>query len=103
MDCSCLRNLESTRFKGVVRDLNGKWVKGLIGYLDISTNTHAELVALKTGLEMAWEMGIKDLCCESDSKVVIELMEKPLNPYHAYALIVLGIKQILQRGLGSFY
>lgn len=45
-------NLGRARFGGVIRDSNGNWVRGFVGSLGISTNTHVELLAMKTGLDM---------------------------------------------------
>ena len=44
------------------------WLLTLWGF---ATNNMAELVAVKQGLEMAWNMGYKLLHLELDSKVVL--------------------------------
>ena len=52
---------------------------------------------MKTGLEIAWNLGIRKLVCESDSLTMTDLVSKPLNPCHWYSCIVSRIKQIMAR------
>ncbi|CAJ2637225.1 unnamed protein product [Trifolium pratense] len=58
---------------------------------------HAELLAIYYGLVMAWEFGITDLWCYSDSKVAIKLISESVNAWHHYAAILYNIKEYLAR------
>ena len=49
------------------------------------------------GLEMAWELGIRDLIYELDSSCIIELVRSPINPFHIYACITAKVKSLLAR------
>ena len=66
-------------------------------YIGFSTITHAELVALKVGLQVAWDQGIRVLECVSDSKTIVDFILKEMSPYHLYAPIIHDIKTILSR------
>ncbi|MCH93427.1 ribonuclease H protein [Trifolium medium] len=46
---------------------------------------------------MAWEFGITELWCYSDSKVAIKLISEPVNAWHHYATILYNIKEYLAR------
>ena len=58
-------------------------------------NLYTELMGLKVGLEMAWELGFRRVSCESNSQVAISLANEPLNPFHLYVGTVAKIKQML--------
>ena len=50
-------------------------------HVGLATNNLAELAAIRRGLEMAWDKGIKHLQLELDSKVVLTWLT---NPYVNY-------------------
>ena len=55
----------------VLRDHQGQWISGFFAQVGLATNNMAELVAVRQGLAMAWNMGLKFLQLELDSKVVL--------------------------------
>ena len=67
---------------GVIRDVNGAWVRGFSGAIGLATNVQAELWELKVGLDM----GITAIECqsESDSRVAVDLVLEPLNLCYIY-------------------
>jgi len=40
-------------FGGVLRDLDGAWLCGFLGFIGISNNLHAELLAIMHGLKLS--------------------------------------------------
>lgn len=56
---------------GIIRDDSGRALAGFAHSYGVSTNTLAKGRALLDGLEMAQNLGIKNLLVESDSKVIL--------------------------------
>ncbi|MCH85317.1 ribonuclease H protein, partial [Trifolium medium] len=71
------------------------WVRAFAGNIGFSNILHAELLTMYHGLNLAWELDIKDMICYSDSKTAINLIEKPINEWHHFAAILHNIKDLL--------
>lgn len=69
VDRKCLENLGSDGYGGSIRDNNNNWQVGFIWAIVETNPLHAELVAMLQGIELAWEVGIRKLCCYSDSEL----------------------------------
>jgi len=70
----------------------------LIFYRSITIEREKEserLPVMYYGLVMAWEFGITELWCYSDSKTAIKFIFEPLNNWHHYATILYNIKELL--------
>ena len=63
-------------FNGVIRSDNGSWVLGFLGRLGYVAVPHTELEALQRGLNLAWDVGIRKLISNSDSKLAVDLVSK---------------------------
>ena len=71
-DGSALDNPGLVGAGGVLRDHQaGRWIIGFSLHVGLTTNNMAELAAVRQGLAMAWNMGLKFLQLELDSKVVL--------------------------------
>lgn len=44
----------ASNFGGLLRNGIGKWFSGFAGYIGVSNNLHAELLALQYGFQFAW-------------------------------------------------
>ena len=55
----------------MLRDHLGQWISGFSLHVGLASNNMAELAAIKQGLAMAWNIGVKFLQLELDSKVVL--------------------------------
>jgi ribonuclease HI len=97
VDGSSIGNPGVSGFGGLIRNSDGAWVHGFAGNIGFSNILHAELLALYHGLLHAWELGIIDLQCYSDSKTVITLTTDPTDEWHHYTAIILNIKDVLAR------
>lgn len=91
VDGSSVGNPSPASFGGLLRTGDGKWLTGCYGSIGVSENLKAELAALFHGLLMAWDFGVRDLVCYSDSSFAIELCKSPVNAHHAYAALIRGI------------
>ena len=81
LDGSALGNPGLAGAGGVLRDHSGRWVSGFSLHIGLATNNLAELAAVRQGLEMAWNKGIKHLQLELDSKVVLTWLTDPYVNY----------------------
>ena len=73
---------------GVIRDREGRWVKGFARSIGFTTSITAEFWALRDGLLLAVRMGVQKLVIELDAKVVVELMQSnsPSNAFYSSLL-----------------
>ena len=63
-----------------MRDHQGQWISGFSAQVGLTTNDMAKLAAVRQGLAMAWNMGVKLLQLELASKVVLTwLTNKNMN------------------------
>lgn len=89
VDGSCFGNPGRAGFGGLLRDDDGTWIAGFLGYIGISTNVHAELLAILFGLNFTWDRGIRSIICYSDSQLAIDLITGPIHHFHKYASVIL--------------
>ncbi|KAJ1375598.1 Ribonuclease H domain [Sesbania bispinosa] len=72
---------------GVLRASDGSWIWGFSAKCGFGSILEAELLALETGLQHAWDRDIRNLLCESDSLEVIQLLNlnnnSLIDPYSA--------------------
>ncbi|MED6172519.1 hypothetical protein PIB30_118000 [Stylosanthes scabra] len=84
-------------FGCLLKDDCGDWIVGISGFLGNVSILYAELVALKRGLLLAWDWGIRKLLCHSDSLMVVSLASDDLDYHHQYAGLVADIQNLLGR------
>jgi len=97
VDGSSLGNPCISGFGGLLRNEDDAWIHGFAGNIGFSNILHAELLSVYHGLRMAWEFGILELWCYSDSKTAIKLISEPVNTWHHCAAIIYNIKELLSR------
>lgn len=83
-DGSPLGNLGPSGFGGVIR--NGQWFFSFFG---------SEVFAIYNGLKLAYDRGIHNLVCESDSKIVLHLIKENKNPFQPYNAFIHKIQQYI--------
>nr|POF23203.1 putative ribonuclease h protein [Quercus suber] len=73
---------------GVIRDSEGRWLKGFARSIGFTTNITVEFWALRDGLMQALQMGVQNLVVELDAKVVVKLVQShfPSNAYYSSLL-----------------
>ena len=70
-DGSAIGNPALASAGGILRNHMGNWLVGFSLHLGISSNNMAELVAVRQGLTLAWDMGFKFIQLELDSITVV--------------------------------
>lgn len=55
------------RFSGFLRNNCGDWITGFFGFCGLASNLYVELLAIFTGLHVAWNAGFRLLVLESNS------------------------------------
>ncbi|GAU44585.1 hypothetical protein TSUD_136320 [Trifolium subterraneum] len=96
VDDSCLGDSSRADFGCLIREGDDSWIIGFNGFLGISNNTFAELMAVFNGLKIARERGYTRIHCFSDSQTVVDAISKDLNFFHCYAAVIASIKDLLQ-------
>ncbi|KAF7843708.1 putative ribonuclease H protein At1g65750 family [Senna tora] len=82
VDAACLPNCFAMRCGGIIRDSDGRFVKGFTSNLGMCFVLQAELWGVSHGLEVAWSLGAKNLIVESDSVTVVDLVRKGHSELH---------------------
>jgi len=96
VDGSCLGTPIRTGYGGVMRNSAGFFLEGFSGSIATTTDIlFAELTAIHRGLSMAIEKGIEVLVCYSDSLLSVKLLNNSTSRFHAYAVLIQDIKDIL--------
>ncbi|PNX95949.1 ribonuclease H [Trifolium pratense] len=96
-ETSCIGNLGIAGFGGLIRNDDGGWIIGYHGHIGFSNILHAELLALLFGLQLAWDKGLSNIICYSDSLNVVKLVTAPITPMHLYAAILQEVKNLMNR------
>lgn len=82
---------------GLCRDEEGRWLFGMCRNLGSSNVLWAELWAIHSTLEIAWEKRFPQVLFESDSHVAIHLINNGCDVHHLYASIVSQIQALAAR------
>lgn len=88
---------------GVIRDASGNWVKGFSRNLGIFSSAKVfltELVAVRTGVELAMSLDLANVIIETDSMEVVEVLLNSEGVTHRYEQVILDILR-LQSAHGS--
>ncbi|PWA81352.1 polynucleotidyl transferase, ribonuclease H-like superfamily protein 1 [Artemisia annua] len=64
-------------YGGILRDHNGKWVRGFIGYIDVTDSLTAELHGILKGLEFLDKRRYKEATLETDCQGAFQYIDKP--------------------------
>jgi len=93
VDGSCLGTPTRAEYGGIVRNSAGLYFSGYIAAT--SGILFTELTAIHRGLLLAIESEIEVLVCYSDSLLSTKLVTDHVSNYHAYAVLIQDIKDIL--------
>ncbi|KAL2928100.1 hypothetical protein RDABS01_006903 [Bienertia sinuspersici] len=82
---------------GVIRSEDGGWATGFSASFHARTPLAAELLALKKGLQLAWDHNFKKLEVEVDAKELLNLLNSGLDqPYHDLFVLIHEVSQMLK-------
>ncbi|CAN1141919.1 Putative ribonuclease H protein At1g65750 [Linum perenne] len=95
-DGSVLPQLGSAAAGGVLRDESGRGLAAFSANLGRCSITRAELRGIMIGLDVAWEVGIRKVAVQVDSKAAISLINEPGVPCQQHAAEVVAILKLLQ-------
>jgi ribonuclease HI len=97
VDGSCLGTPIRAGYVGIIRNSAGFFLTGFSGFIASTSDIlMAELTAIHRGLLLAVESGIDELVCYSDSMQSVKLLTEHASLYHAYAVLIQDIKDLLQ-------
>ena len=94
-DGSSLGNPSVVGFGGILRRGNGDWIMGYSGHISKADNLCAELLGLRRGLILAWNIGFRLGVCEVDCYEIIRLLHASSSEFHIYAPIIRDIQRLL--------
>lgn len=83
---------------GLVRDSTGKWLVGFMVHRGVCSNMVAEMEAVRFGLNLAWEEGYRNIVCEVDALVALELFATADVSVHPLGSLIADVRQLRSRG-----
>lgn len=95
VDGSCIGNPGRSGYGGLLRNANGEWLLGFSGFCGVTTNTTSELFAIYVGLSLAWRNGYRDIVCETDSMMALNLIKDGVDLFHPHASILANIHKVM--------
>ncbi|CAN1762964.1 Putative ribonuclease H protein At1g65750, partial [Linum perenne] len=84
---------------GVIRNWEGRVVDAFTINLGKCSITRAELTGVVTGLERAWELGVRELTVQLDSLCAVRLLSDLVSIDHHHACIVERFRALMSRTL----
>ncbi|CAN1171162.1 Putative ribonuclease H protein At1g65750 [Linum perenne] len=87
-DGSCIHGSGSTAIGGLIRDDRGKFVHAFCGNIGNCSITRAEIKAIVEGLKLAWDVGIRRIHVQSDSRAAISILQKEDADSHQHTALV---------------
>ena len=82
---------------GLIRDSEGRWLKGFSRAIGHTTSVVAELWAVRDGLNLAIQLGISCLEVELDAKIVVELLENNDSTNFKFSPVLHDCRYLLTR------
>lgn len=98
VDGSFLERSLVTGSGGILRSETGEWITGFSSCEGAGNPLLAELLAIKHGLNLAWEGGFRNIICETDSQEAVQLIHAT-SPHalHVFADTMEQILDLMQR------
>ncbi|CAN1225592.1 Putative ribonuclease H protein At1g65750, partial [Linum perenne] len=77
----------STAIGGLIRNDQGQFVQAFTANLGDCSITRAEMGAIVQGMKLAWDLGVRKLLVQSDSKAAVAILQKE-DTNHQHAILV---------------
>ncbi|CAN1850390.1 Putative ribonuclease H protein At1g65750 [Linum perenne] len=77
----------STAIGGLIRNDQGRFVQAFTANLGDCSITRAEMGAIVQGMKLAWDLGVRKLLVQSDSKAAVTILQKE-DTNHQHAILV---------------
>ncbi|KAK4268336.1 hypothetical protein QN277_025008 [Acacia crassicarpa] len=97
VDGSFITKSREAGIGGLIRNSNGQWIFGFSEPVKVETILHVELLAIKKGLELAWNKGCRNVICETDSKDSLKLIKRASTNVHMFRKVIGEIQKICER------
>ena len=97
MDGASLGNPGKVGGGGIIRDSEGRWVKGFARSIGFTTSITAKFWALRDGLLLADQIGVQNLVIELDAKVLVELVQSETTFNAFYSSLLADCRSLLGR------
>nr|POE70734.1 putative ribonuclease h protein [Quercus suber] len=95
LDGSLLGNPGLEEGEGLIRDVNGNWVKGYARAIDIATSVATELWALRDGIRLCVALKLQAIIIELDAQIMVNFMNKDAANLNGFSAIVKGYVALL--------
>ena len=82
---------------GLIRDNEGRWIRGYSRSIGHMTSVMAELWALRDGLNLAFQLGIRWLEVELDAKVIVEMLNNANSTNIKFSPLVFYYRSLIAR------
>lgn len=97
VDGSFLESSSSIGSDGIMQNALGDWLTGFSCNDGVGDVLLAELLAIKHGLEFAWDLGFR-MECETDSLEAVSIIQNNnWTQFHVHAAIIMHILELLDR------
>ncbi|KAF7827255.1 putative ribonuclease H-like domain-containing protein [Senna tora] len=97
VDGSCWRHNNSISCGGVLRDSDGRWITGFVRRMGKGNSLTAEMWAIYSSLQIAWDNRLKDIIIETDSLLAITLIKDGVDRFHPLKPLVSAICNLADR------
>ncbi|KAF1879364.1 hypothetical protein Lal_00005830 [Lupinus albus] len=74
VDGSCIRGTNVMGGGGVIRDHEGRWLSSFSANFGVGSPILVELLAMEHGLNLAWDLGFKEIILESDCLEAVQII-----------------------------
>ncbi|XP_012832645.1 PREDICTED: uncharacterized protein LOC105953521 [Erythranthe guttata] len=81
---------------GLIRDSNGKAIRGFSNFYGKGSLIFAEAQAIIDGLTLCWEMGFEQITLESDSKLVVDMIYNKVSIAWEIQYLITRIHHLLK-------
>ncbi|KAE8668924.1 hypothetical protein F3Y22_tig00112281pilonHSYRG00159 [Hibiscus syriacus] len=96
-NCASRGNPGISGVGGIFRSASGDWILGFSALLGVCSSVATELQAIRLGLSIAWEYGFRDVKCEANAHVALNLIESGNVFTHPLGGLILDIRSLKGR------
>ncbi|KAK9990739.1 hypothetical protein SO802_025724 [Lithocarpus litseifolius] len=82
---------------GLIRNSDGVWIRGYSRSIGYTTSVMAELWALRDGLSLAIQLGIRNLVVELDAKVIVKMLNNADNSNKKFSPLLFDCRSLMAR------
>ena len=94
-DGALLGNLGKAGGRGLIRNSEGRWIREFSRSIGYMTSVLAELWALRDGLTLAIQLGIRCLEVELDAKVIVEMLNNADSSNKKFSSLLLDCRSLI--------